>query len=252
MTFGAPEWFWGFLLLPLLAAVFLRNEARRVSSCASWWPRAFLPEPWPPAASPARRRTKFAFALLGLAGILAALTQPRYGEEMEESQRRGLDVMIAIDTSKSMLSTDVQPDRLSRAKFAAQDLLDALAGDRVGLIAFAGTAFVQAPLTIDDSAVLASHYRSRYEHHPARRHRYHRRHPRRRRGFRQRRKHPARAHPLHRWRGPGGDMPCRPRGEQKGNFRIFTVGVGTKEGSLIPVPDQAGGTALSKMSRGSS
>jgi hypothetical protein len=73
-----------------------------------------------------------------------------------EVKQRGRDVIIAIDTSRSMLATDVAPSRLARAKLVAQDLLRLVRGDRLGLIAFAGSAFLQAPLTLDYSAVLAS------------------------------------------------------------------------------------------------
>ncbi len=71
---------------------------------------------------------------------------------MEESERRGLDILFAIDTSRSMLTPDVKPDRLTRAKLAVEDLLDQLNGDGVGLVAFAGEAFLQAPVTTDYDA----------------------------------------------------------------------------------------------------
>ena len=87
---------------------------------------------------------------------ILALAQPRFGYLDQEIKSRGRDVIIAIDTSRSMLSTDTAPTRLGRAKLISQDLLDLLKGDRVGLIAFAGTAFLQAPLTLDKGAVLAS------------------------------------------------------------------------------------------------
>src|SRR5439155_26481673 len=81
---------------------------------------------------------------------------PQFGYTWQQSKRKGRDLLIAIDTSKSMLATDLAPNRLARAKLAAQDLINLLQGDRVGLVAFAGDAFLQAPLTIDYSAVLSS------------------------------------------------------------------------------------------------
>ena len=94
--------------------------------------------------------------MLGLAALVTSLAQPRYGYTWEESKRHGRDVIVAIDCSRSMLATDLNPSRLARAKLATQDLIGQLPGDRVGLIAFAGTAFLQAPLTVDYSAVLDS------------------------------------------------------------------------------------------------
>jgi len=94
--------------------------------------------------------------LLGLALAVISLAQPRWGYTFEDVKRKGLDLLIAVDTSRSMLSNDVQPNRLERVKLAARDLINELQGDRVGLIAFAGRAFLQAPLTIDYEAVMES------------------------------------------------------------------------------------------------
>jgi len=77
---------------------------------------------------------------------------PEWGFTWQEAAQRGRDIIVAIDTSRSMLATDVQPDRLTRAKLAALDLLKLGKFDRFGLIAFAGTAFLQCPLTFDDEA----------------------------------------------------------------------------------------------------
>ncbi len=90
---------------------------------------------------------------LGLALFGLALAQPQCGTRSELTKRRGIDVVVALDASKSMLARDVQPSRLERAKLELTALLDELKGDRVGLVAFAGDAFVQSPLTSDYSAV---------------------------------------------------------------------------------------------------
>src|SRR6266566_3487850 len=103
-----------------------------------------------------RRAICFAFVLLALALAIGALAKPRWGYTYEDVKRRGLDLLFAVDTSRSMLSNDVAPNRLERVKLAAQDLITDLRGDRVGLIAFAGRAFLQAPLTIDYDAAVES------------------------------------------------------------------------------------------------
>src|SRR5262249_12570543 len=108
------------------------------------------------SSSPGRRRLRFAVLLGGIAAVIVSLAQPRYGYTWEQSKRSGRDVLIAIDTSKSMLSTDAAPNRLTPAKLAAQDLIGQLQGDRIGVLAFAGNAFLQAPLTVDYSAALDS------------------------------------------------------------------------------------------------
>ncbi len=94
--------------------------------------------------------------LLGFALAITALAKPQWGYTYEDVKRKGLDLIFAVDTSRSMLSNDVPPSRLQRVKLATQDLLHQLQGDRVGLIAFAGRAFLQAPLTIDYSAAVES------------------------------------------------------------------------------------------------
>ena len=89
-----------------------------------------------------------------LSAFLIALARPQLGFVEQDFMQRGRDVVLAIDTSKSMSSTDYAPDRLTRAKLAAQDIMNAMKGDRFGLVAFAGAAQVEAPLTIDYQSVV--------------------------------------------------------------------------------------------------
>jgi Ca-activated chloride channel family protein len=96
-----------------------------------------------------RQIIKALFLVLVLTFSLLALMRPQWGFKWQEISRKSLDILIAIDTSKSMLAIDVKPNRLERSKLAVKDLLKKLKGDRVGLIAFSGTAFLQCPLTSD-------------------------------------------------------------------------------------------------------
>jgi Ca-activated chloride channel family protein len=153
MTFGAPQWLWGLLLIPLLIALFVRAEQRGLKRLQEFVSARLLPQLAGTVNRP-RRILRFALQLLGLALVIVSLAQPRWGYTFEDVKRKGLDLLIAVDTSRSMLSNDVQPNRLDRVKLAIQDLISQLQGDRVGLIAFAGRAFLQAPLTIDYDAVV--------------------------------------------------------------------------------------------------
>ena len=153
MTFGAPEWLWGLLLIPLLIALFVRAEHRGLKRLQQFVSARLLPQ-LAGTVNRRRRIIRFGLLLLGLALAIGSLAQPRWGYTFEDVKRKGLDLLIAVDTSRSMLSNDVQPNRLDRVKLAIQDLIDELQGDRVGLIAFAGRAFLQAPLTIDYDAVI--------------------------------------------------------------------------------------------------
>jgi len=155
LTFASLEWFWALLLLLPLLALFLQAGKRRTALLSKIVaPR--LQQQLAGRVSPLLRNLRTASLFLSLIFIVTALARPQLGSIEQQMKSRGRDVIIAIDTSRSMLSTDTAPTRLGRAKLIAQDLLTLLHGDRVGLIAFAGDAFLQAPLTLDKGAVLTS------------------------------------------------------------------------------------------------
>lgn len=95
-------------------------------------------------------RTVLVFAAVVL--LIIALAGPEYGYDLQEVEQHGLDIVVVIDTSKSMLTRDIAPDRLERAKLAALELMQDATSDRLGLVAFAGEGFVECPLTVDNSA----------------------------------------------------------------------------------------------------
>src|SRR6266436_3708921 len=195
-------------------------------------------------------RLRFALQLLGLIFAIVALAQPRWGYTFQNVQRKGLDLLIAVDTSRSMLSNDVQPNRLERVKLAAQDLIEESQGDRIGLIAFAGRAFVQAPLTIDYDAVIESINGLDTKTIPE--------------GGTNISEAIALATRTFGKSATGnralilftdgeeltGDAVKAAKDAADAGVRIFTIGVGTPEGSLIPVNDDNGNTSFVKDSRG--
>ena len=99
-----------------------------------------------------RRQIKRILILTAVAALFVALARPQVGFEWKEVKRKGIDILMAVDTSKSMLATDVKPNRLERSKLGIMDFVSRLEGDRVGLIPFAGTAFLMCPLTLDYDA----------------------------------------------------------------------------------------------------
>src|SRR5437763_2363802 len=155
MSFGAPNWFWALAVLPLLIGLYIRAERRSAMRLREIGSPRLRPQ-LAGNVDRARRALSFGFVLLSLALGITALAKPRLGYIYEDVKRRGLDLLFAVDTSRSMLSNDVAPNRLERVKLAAQDLITELQGDRAGLIAFAGRAFLQAPLTIDYDAAVES------------------------------------------------------------------------------------------------
>lgn len=155
MNFGAPNWLWALAFLPLLVLLYVRAERRSAIKLREFVSPRLLPQ-LAGNVNRVRRAIRFAFVLFALALAIIALAKPRWGYTYEDVKRRGLDLLFAVDTSRSMLSNDVAPNRLERVKLAAQDLITELQGDRAGLIAFAGRAFLQAPLTVDYNAAVES------------------------------------------------------------------------------------------------
>jgi Ca-activated chloride channel family protein len=141
------------LLAPAVAAIVLASLAlgrRRAAERAFAEPA--LMERIAPGASHERRRLKAALVVVAVVLLGVAAGRPQMGTKMGVAKRRGVDLMLAIDVSSSMRARDLKPDRLEKAKREALTLLRLLDGDRVGIITFAGEAFVQCPLTLDYGA----------------------------------------------------------------------------------------------------
>jgi len=152
MRFGAPELLWLLALVPVLGfgALFAERLRRRSLARFAGGP-AFLAR-FDGQISGNRRAAKILLFLLALsAGILAA-ARPQWGTRLEPVHRRGVDVVVLIDTSLSMATEDVAPSRLARARQAVETLLGRLAGNRVALVPFAGQASLACPLTLDSDA----------------------------------------------------------------------------------------------------
>ena len=153
LTFGSPHWLWGLLALPVFAALYVWSHVRGralISKVVAPRLRGQLAG----SVSVARRAVRGILIVLAMGLVMVALAQPQYGFTQQEIKQKGRDIIVAVDTSKSMLATDVAPTRLARAKLLTQDLIRLLKGDRVGLVAFAGSSFLQAPLTLDYGAVI--------------------------------------------------------------------------------------------------
>jgi Ca-activated chloride channel family protein len=249
MNFGAPEWFWALLAIPILVALFVRAEKRGFERLRQFVSPRLLPQ-LAGTVDRFRRTTRFGLQLLGLACAIVTLAQPQWGYTFQDVQRKGLDLLVAVDTSRSMLSNDVQPNRLERVKLAAQDLIDQSQGDRFGLIAFAGRAFLQAPLTIDYDAAVESINDLDTKTIPE--------------GGTNISEAITLAAKTFGKSATGnraliiftdgeeltGDAVKAAKAAADAGVRIFTIGVGTPEGSLIPIVDETSGTSFVKDSSG--
>jgi Ca-activated chloride channel homolog len=152
MNFATPHMLWLLLVIPPALLAFFWWSARTRQRLLTQFIQARLLPGLTVGISATRQKISVGCLVLAAACLVLALARPQWGYDWEEVKQRGLDIVVAIDTSKSMLATDIAPNRLARAKLAALELMQRAKSDRLGLIAFAGTAFLQCPLTIDDAA----------------------------------------------------------------------------------------------------
>ncbi len=150
--FAAPQMFWLLLMLVAPLSAFFWWAWRKRQQLVTQFISARLLTHLKVGVSPARQKTRLVLFVAAVVFLIVALARPQWGVTREEARQRGLDIIVAIDTSNSMLAEDVSPNRLTRAKLAALDLMHKAKTDRLGLVAFAGDAFLQCPLTLDDAA----------------------------------------------------------------------------------------------------
>lgn len=138
-------------LIPLLWLLYLFARNRRKKAIASFGDEALV-EQLMPSVSKSRAAWKFFLSVLGLSALVLGVANPQIGSKYEEVKREGFELIIALDISNSMLAEDLQPNRLERAKQAISKLIDRLKSDKIGIVVFAGQAYVQLPLTTDYGA----------------------------------------------------------------------------------------------------
>ena len=146
--FAAPEYLYLLILLPILVGIYLLTVRMRRRSMERFGDLETL-KTLMPEFSPKRIRTKFLLFALALAFIVVGLARPQFGSKLKEVTHTGIEMMLAVDVSNSMLAEDFEPNRLERTKYAINKLFDGLHQDRVGLIVFAGEPKVQLPITSD-------------------------------------------------------------------------------------------------------
>ncbi len=250
MRFAQPFWILaGVLACAVLIWRYRQFDARQRAELKKFASENLIAQ-LTTSVSTARRRFKRALVVANVACFALALARPQIGFRWEEARRNGLDLLFAVDTSKSMLAQDVKPDRITRAKMAIEDLLEKMDGDRVGLIAFAGNAFLQCPLTLDYDAFRQS--LDAVDTHII---------PRGGTDI---------AGAIHEaeaaLEGNGNNQRIlvlltdgedlegsaleAARAASKNGLKIFTVGIGSASGELIPVADEKGGTQFMKDASG--
>jgi Ca-activated chloride channel family protein len=151
MNFALPHLLPLLWLVPILI-IFLAVAYRRKRRALNSFVHQDLADRLTVSVSRRRQNVKAALLVLAILLTVLALARPQYGKKLQMMRRKGMDIVIAMDTSESMLAEDIKPNRLQRAKYEVSTLIDRLQGDRVALVAFAGEGFVQCPLTQDYGA----------------------------------------------------------------------------------------------------
>ncbi|MDF1559207.1 MAG: VWA domain-containing protein [Bacteroidales bacterium] len=146
--FANPDILYLLLLVPVLILIWSAGNGRR-RLARDRFGDSELVRRLSPDYSQARMTVKFFIRLLAFILALLTVARPQFGSRLEEVKREGVEVIIALDVSNSMLATDIHPSRLERARQAISQLVDQLRNDRIGLILFAGDAYTQIPVTND-------------------------------------------------------------------------------------------------------
>lgn len=151
MKFGNPEYFLLWLALPVFAGFFIWAYQRRKAALRCFATLDLIGK-LTPSAGLSRQIFKWVLFSAFFFFLVIALVRPRFGAKMEMVERKGIDIIVALDISQSMLAEDIVPNRIDLAKHEIAKLIDLLKGDRIGLVVFAGESFVQCPLTLDYGA----------------------------------------------------------------------------------------------------
>ena len=151
MKFGNLSYFFLLWLIPGLIFFYIYAFIQKEKALKAFCGNALFSK-LVPSVQKGRQKLKVILLLVGIVFLIISLVRPKWGFHWEDIKRTGIDIVVAVDVSKSMLAEDVSPNRLERAKREVYDLCQMLEGDRIGLIAFAGTSFVQCPLTLDYAA----------------------------------------------------------------------------------------------------
>ena len=245
MRFGNFQAIYLLLIFPALALFYIRAFKKRRRDMEAFADKDLLGE-LTGSIDIKKQRLRAILILVSVFLIVLSLMRPRWGFEWKEVKRSGIDILIAIDTSKSMLAEDVKPNRLERSKLAVKDMIKKLRGDRIGLIAFSGSAFLQCPLTVDYSGFMLSLDDLDVDTIP--------------KGGtslsgairialdsygRVGKKYRALVIITDGEDHEGDAADWAEKAKEQG-LKIFTIGIGTKEGELIPVTDQAGNRTFLK------
>jgi Ca-activated chloride channel homolog len=149
--FEHTEFLWALVLIPFLIGIFVWMMIWKKKAMQRFgdWP---IIQRLLPGLSDGRIILKFVLLMIGYLFLIIGISNPQIGSRLIEGERKGIDIMIALDVSNSMLAEDIKPNRLEMSKQAISKLIDELGSDRIGMVVFAGKAYIQLPITTDYAA----------------------------------------------------------------------------------------------------
>ena len=145
------SWSWLFLLIILISILFIFDRAWKIKTQKLFFSKSNL-DRLSPNISNLKPIIKIFFMIIGTSMFIIAMINPKIGTKIETFQRLGVDIVFAVDVSKSMLAEDIAPSRIEKSKQLVGQVINNLGGDRIGIVAYAGKAFPQLPLTTDYSS----------------------------------------------------------------------------------------------------
>lgn len=151
IKFEHIDLFYALLLIPVFIAFYVYRIYWRKKAIQRFGDLDLM-DKLMPAVSAYRPFIKFTLLMLAFISLIIAMANPQIGSRIEKAKRQGIDIIIALDVSNSMLAQDIKPSRLNAAKQAVSNLIDKLEGDRIGMVVFAGHAYTQLPITTDYAA----------------------------------------------------------------------------------------------------
>ncbi len=146
--FAHPEYLYTLLVIPVMLVFFIFSRIVRNKSLKRFGEKDLIAQLMP-SVSVGRPVLKFLLWMIIIALVITALAQPQFGSKIQTTKRKGIEIIVALDVSNSMKAQDIKPDRLERAKRSIAQLTEKLRNDKIGLIVFAGQAYVQLPITTD-------------------------------------------------------------------------------------------------------
>ena len=248
MQFFRPEWFQASWFVLIVFVLFLwagRRKKKYLNNFAQPETLAHLT----PLHSPTKERLKKGLILCTLAPLVLTLTQPQWGDIKKEIRRKGVEIIFLVDTSLSMLAEDTRPNRIEKARLVMKSFIRLLKGDRVGIVAFAGSGFVQSPLTLDYDAFLLFANSLRVGYIPDAGTSLSEAIRTAVKSFPETKKKHQAVILLSDGEHQAGDLVSAIESAKENHVRIYAIGVGTRDGAPIPLRSEDGKVAGYKKDR---